>query len=338
MRHRNYHEVEGDSPAECGRQLGRLFGPIVRDYIAYGRENCDWAQYRRDAGDLLSVTARYFPHYIEELEAYAAAAGVSLLDLWTMSIEDELDDDDAEKCTTVIANGGRLIAHNEDWDADSVDDICVLKKRCGDVTTLELYYYGSPLGGTALSICSRGYVQAINSLSHSDWQEGVPKIVMGRRISELRDAGSELAKLLAIPRSSGFAHNLIYRDGTMTLLECTAKHHAVQRPPMPFVHTNHIVHPALAKFEGDHDGKSTFRRYDAACRLVCGDMSETDMMRLMSDEGGGKNASILNRKTIARAVVDLDRRVAMIWLKREQNRGWIDYPIDFFFAHHMLTV
>ena len=338
MRHRNYHEVEGSNPAECGRQLGRLFGPIVRDYIEYGRDTCDWAQYRRDADDLLSVTARYFPHYIEELEAYAAAAGVSLLDLWTMSIEDELGDDDSEKCTTVITNDGRLIAHNEDWDADSSDDICILKKRCGDVTTLELYYYGSPLGGTALSICSRGYAQAINSLSHADWQEGVPKIVMGRRISELQDTGPELAKLLTIPRSSGFAHSLVDRDGRVTLLESTAKHHVLQQPQLPFVHTNHIVHPKLAEFEGDHDGKSTFRRYDAACGLVCGEMGETSMMRLMSDDSGGKNAGILNRKTIARAIVDLDRRVAKIWLKREQQKGWIDYPIDFFFADYMPSV
>jgi hypothetical protein len=28
--------------------------------------------------------------------------------------------------------------------------------------------------------------------------------------------------------------------------------------------------------------------------------------------------------------VDLDKRVASFWLRREKSKGWIDYPIDFY--------
>jgi Acyl-coenzyme A:6-aminopenicillanic acid acyl-transferase len=322
-----------------GRALGDLFGPTVREYIKEERGSRTWQRRTRDAEELLSYASRYFPAYVEELQAYAEAARVSLLDLWTMSIEDELDDSaDAEKCTTVITNGGRLIGHNEDWDADAVEDICILKKVCGTVTTLELYYYGSPLGGTALSICSRGYVQGINSLSHTDWRPGVPKIVVARRLSELREADTELDRVLAIPRSSGFAHNLVHHTGAVTAVECSATRQSVHRPAVPFVHTNHMLDPALHGVEGEHDGKSTLMRYDTACTLVHPSMDRPGLARLASDETCGKTDSIFNRNTIARAVVDLDRRVASFWLKREMGTGWIDYPIDFLFENPQPSV
>mgnify|MGYP003394564508 FL=1 len=331
MAHLNYHEVAGANAAACGRELGRLFGSVARDYINEERDSKAWQQRKQDAEVLLSHTARHFPVYVGELQAYADAARIPLLDLWTMSVEDELDDEEYEKCTTVVTNGGRLIAHNEDWDADSADDICILKRDCGGVTTLELYYYGSPLGRTALSICSRGYIQAINSLSHTDWQPGVPKIVLARALSDMSDLDAELGTLLDIPRSSGFAHNLVDRTGRLTAVECTATRQIVQRPKPPFVHTNHMLHPGLADFHGDPDGKSTFQRYDAACSLARATMDDAGLIRLGSDETCGKTNSIFNKNTIARAVVDLDRRVARFWLRREKAKGWVDYSIDFLF-------
>jgi hypothetical protein len=60
-------------------------------------------------------------------------------------------------------------------------------------------------------------------------------------------------------------------------------------------------------------------------------MDEADLMRLTGDETRGKTDSIFNKNTIARAIVDLDRRVARFWLKREKLKGWVDYPIEFLF-------
>lgn len=330
MTHRNYHEISGDTPHACGHELGRLFGPIVRDYIADAREDGAWQARRRQAQPLLAQTAKFFPAYVEELEAYASAAGLPLIDLWTLSIEDELDDDGCERCTTIVTNNGRLIGHNEDWDPDAADDICILKKRCAGVTTLELYYYGCPLGGVALSVSSRGLAQAINSLDHTDWQVGVPKLVLARRLSEIRNVDAELGGLLAVPRSSGFAHNLIDRSGRVTLVECTATRHSVHYRDNPSVHTNHMLCPELGRFQGHHEGKSTLRRYGSACDLVRPMMDPQDMSKLLSDQSRGSNSSVFNRNTIARAIVDLDRRTASFWLRRESRKGWIDYSIDFF--------
>jgi hypothetical protein len=154
---------------------------------------------------------------------------------------------------------------------------------------------------------------------------------MARALSELTGVDAELGRLLAIPRSSGFAHNLVDRTGRLTAVECTATRHVVHQPAIPFVHTNHMLHPQLARLDGDPDGKSTFRRYDAACSLARPSMGRADLARLAGDETRGRTDSIFNRNTIARAIVDLDRRVACFWLKREKAKGWVDYPIDFLF-------
>jgi len=330
MSHANYHEVAGTDAAACGRQLGYLFGAKVRAYIEDEEDARHWPRLRAEADRYLAVTAKYFPAHIEELQAYADAARVDLLDLWTMSISEELDD--AEKCTTVVTNNGRLIAHNEDWDADAVEDICILKRTCAGVTTLELYYYGCPLGGTALSICSRGYIQAINSLNHVDQRVGIPKIVLARRLSELADAGQELPALLALPRASGFAHTLVDQSGRTTAVECSAKRQSVRHPKLPFVHTNHMLDGALSDVQGELDGRSTIERYNAACTLAAPAMDRAGLTKLTGDSTRGPVNSVLNENTIARAIVDLDRRVASFWLRREPRKGWVDYPIEFMFA------
>jgi len=330
MTHKNYHEVSAQGPAELGHQLGKLFGGIVRGYIDDERNGDEWEAMREEADLLLAATGHHFPDYLEELDAYAAAARVSLRDLWTLIVSDELGDDDSERCTTVVTNGGRLIGHNEDWDASAADDICILKKTYAGVTTLELYYYGAPLGGSALSISSRGYVQAINSLNHSDWQAGVPKLVIGRRLSELHGARTEIDAVMSIPRSSGFAHILVDHGGMVTAVECTATRHAVAVPSLPFVHTNHMLLPDLQVLEDEHDGPSTYRRYEAACRFIKARMGQNELIAAMDDRSGGNKNSLFNANTIGRIVADLDAEIAKVWLRRESSKGWISYPIDFF--------
>ncbi len=211
MVHVNYYEVEGSDPVKLGRALGLRFGDKIRDYIE-DLEGVDDSAWRR-ARMLLQQTEKYFPDYVAELQSYANAADVELLALWAVAIEDQLSPDPSERCTTIVTNEGRLIGHNEDWDPDAATEICVLKKRAGDTTSLELYYYGAPLGGVALSISSRGHVQAINSISHADSRDGVPKHAIARALSELRFGAADLDGILAVPRSSGFAHTLVDRAG-----------------------------------------------------------------------------------------------------------------------------
>ena len=119
MRHACYHEVDASTHAELGGKLGELFVGKTRENVAYARRQRHWARKVEASLPLLECTRNAFPQYLEELEAYARAAGVAFDDLWAINLEDELDDIGKEKCTTVVTNGGKLISHNEDWDEDS---------------------------------------------------------------------------------------------------------------------------------------------------------------------------------------------------------------------------
>lgn len=328
MGHTNYYEVEGSDPVKIGRALGVQFGDRIRGYIA-DLEDVDDSAWRR-ARILLQQTEKYFPEYVAELQAYANAADVELLELWAVAIEDELSADASERCTTIVTNEARLIGHTEDWDPDASTEICVLKKRVGRTTSLELYYYGSPLGGIALSISSRGHIQSVNSLAHADTRIGVPKHAIARSLSELRFGGADLERLLAVPRSSGFAHTLIDRTARLTNIECTATQHRVTRPRTPFVHTNHLLDPVLSQL-GLVASDSSWNRFEDASAMASPTMDLATMMTLLGDQSRGKSKSVLNKNTIARAIVDFDKQTAYFWLKQESEKGWVPYSIDFLF-------
>jgi hypothetical protein len=328
MVHANYYEIDGSDPRKIGRALGRRFGDRIRGYVA-DLEDVDDAAWRR-ARMLLQQTERYFPEYVAEMQAYADAADVELLELWAVAIEDQLSPDASERCTTIVTNEGRLIGHNEDWDPDASTEICILKKRVGPTTSLELYYYGAPLGGVAIGISSRGHVQAINSVAHADGRDGVPKHAIARALSDLRFGATDLDRILAVPRSSGFAHILVDRTGHLTSIECTATQHRVTSPGMPFVHTNHLLDPVLGQ-RGLVASESSHQRFKDATAIASPAMDLTAMMKLAGDQTHGKSMSVLNKNTIARAIVDFDQQTAYFWLHQESAKGWVPYSIDFLF-------
>lgn len=329
MTHDAYYEISARTNAELGAELGRRFGKAMRRSIDYARAEGHWRRKLAIAGEQIAVTRKHLPRYVEEMEAYAEAAGVPLAQSWVVMCEDELDTLAPEKCTTFVTNGGLLVSHNEDWDADSADAVCILRKSIGDLTLLEIHYFNTPLGGSAITISSRGFVHAINSLHHSDGQVGVPRNVVARWLSETRDPEADFRALRAIPRSAGYNHVLVGRGGRVLDIECSAQRQVLLRPRLPFVHTNHFITDDLAALEAAEEDDSTHPRYRSACSMVKGSMTLEDAMAVGGDTSKGREASVFNRHTIARAVVDLEARLAHIWLRREAKAGWIAYPLDF---------
>ncbi len=329
QQHRHYHAVEAATHAELGGKLGQLFGPLLLEVIEEEREDRAWRGKVAAARPLLEAAREHFPGYIDELQAYAEAARIPLPELWALSIEGDLDDLSPEKCTTVVTNGGRLVIHNEDWDEDAAEAICVLRKTLAGVTTLEIYYYAVPLGGSAISIGSNGYVHAVNSLSHEDGRVGVPKNVIARWLSDTRDPSADFERLKALPRASGYNHVLVSRNGEVLDIESSAERQVLLRPKLPHVHTNHYLSGDLEDCEAADDGDSTFKRYAKACALARPSMTVPEVMALSGDGNGQGRNNVMNRETIARMIADLDQRAAHIWLAREARAGWVSYPLDF---------
>jgi hypothetical protein len=328
--HRNYFEIEAGSYFELGLRKGKLFGDFLRRTLAERRADPDWTDDLRRARAYLGPAKQAFPHLIDELQGYAQGAGAPFEDLWLLNIEDEFEDAAREKCTTIVTNGGALIAHNEDWDEEAENEICVLRKTVGPLSTFELYYLNMP-GGNSISMNSYGFVHAVNSLHHTDRQVGVPKNLVARWLSETRCPDQDFQTLAKLRRASGYHHCLVEVEGGLWSIECSARRQTLVRPASPFVHTNHFL-TSLSAVEGKHCAHGTRCRYRFALANVRDPMPLADVKELCSDTSAGRRKSLFNDRTLARMVIDLPSMTAHVWLRREEAAGWVTYPLDFVMA------
>lgn len=324
MPHTSYITFQAKNNYALGLQLGERFGEQVRNSLQKVASEPGWIQKVERSKEYLDITQKYFPHYIEELKGYATSAHVDFLEFWARSLEDELDQ---EKCTTIITNNGLLTSHNEDWTTDAQDLLYLVKKTIGELTIFEFLYYAT-LGGNSISINSHGIIQTINSLVHSDHQIGVPRNVTCRFLSESSDIPKDIAYFATLPRSSGYNHNFTDGNGKIFNLESSAAHHTFQEVHAPYVHTNHYLGD-LQQYENSHGASATKQRYAFACQHVQPHMSVDNMKMLDSDISQGRDASLMNERTIGKMIVDMQEKNAYVWMLRENEKGWVEYSVDF---------
>jgi len=326
MPHTNYFEIKADSFYDLGLQEGQLFKQSLINSINKAKQHKSWGLLVSKSKSYLEPTQKAFPHLIKELQGYAKGAGILFDDLWARILKTELPD--IGKCTTVITNSGKLVAHNEDWDANSKDSICVMKKSVGDLTIFELFYFNT-LGGNTVSVNSHGIVQSINTLTHTDERVGIPRNIMARWMSETKNPTDDFTKFSTLSRASGYSHNFVDVRGNVYSLESSAFKHTFKNVASPFVHTNHYL-SELKELEHDDNLCGTFDRYEFAYQNTKKSMSLNGLQQLMDDKSKGSKISVFNERTIARMIVDLEKFAAYVWLLRESEKGWIQYDIDFF--------
>ncbi len=325
MTHRCYFELQANSHADLGVRKGKLLGNWLRDALGGRKAPVSRGALRGNAKKALELTAKHFPHLVEELQGYAKGAGVPFNDLWMLTIQDEFTETEHDKCTTVVTNNGFLVAHNEDWSKGANNAVCILRQTIGGVIRLEVFYLNT-LGGNSISMNSHGFVHAVNSLTHTDGQVGVPRNIIARWLSETKSPEDDFKKLSHIPRASGYHHTLVRSDGTVWSIECTAKKQVMTTQKPPCVHTNHYV-TQLRKLEADNEDEGTRARYKRAAELMRPHMSIESAMQLLDDTSAGVKKSIFNERTIARVVLDNDHMIAHIWMLREKERGWLEYHL-----------
>ena len=231
----------------------------------------------------------------------------------------------------MVTNGGMLIGATEDCFAEVKNEIYLLKKNINDLTILELYYSYS-LGGDSISINSNGFVQMTNTLSHTDSQVGIPRNITGRWLSETSNPEDDFKKLVKLKRSSGYSHTIASANGKCWNIELTAKRQQLTKITLPFVHTNHYL-TGLKKYQSnDYSSgvcQGTNERYNYANKYIKKNITRVEMQKLLSNTSNGPITSIFNERTIGRIIVDLQNMKAIIWLLREAEKGWLEYPLDF---------
>jgi hypothetical protein len=323
MVHKNFHQFKAKDNFELGLLMGQQFAELTKLTVDRSSVWQDWKTKGERAKKFLRFNQEHFPEYVEEIHGYAKGAGVDFLDLYTLSLEDEVNQDYPEnRCSTLITNNGGLIAHNEDWDKGSEDKICIVEKEIRGLKILELYYYNT-LGGNSVSINSNGFVSCINSLSSKDTSVGLSKNVIARWLSETKDPEGDFKKLQELPRSLGYSGNIV-KNGKIWNIEYNSKSAVLTHPSAPFVHTNHYL-TVLSSSEANTNVNGTFNRYRIGTEKVKDKMSIEEIEKLTNDKTDGDVLSLMNERTIAKIIIDANNKVAKIWLLREPELGWVDY-------------
>lgn len=356
-----YHEINAENHHKLGLALGKEFEkPIycaVRELCRKHKIEDSWYMAIYESG--IKMVEKNLPKVAEELKGYAKGAKVKLHEMWWIAMGYDIDNicDNQDwicrprnHCTTVIANGGLLIGHNEDDSPESADTLFIVKRILPELTILELYYAGG-LGGNSISINSRGYVHSVNSLNHSAYREGLPRDLIARWISEAGQPKAYYSQMKDMPRMSGYSHNMVSLEGKVWNIESCAEKAGLAEEKSPYCHTNHF----LRKIEGcwpDEDVCASIRRYRRAEYLAKQHetMTLSHMKELLSDTLGWGDEQIFNENTIGRVIVDLEALKAHIWLSRDADRdtdcdtdsdtdkyaydNWRTYDISFMRGNH----
>ena len=324
-KHASYLDLKAPDHRRFGEMLGRVLAKDVQEDVARAKIEKDFSEQRKKALAYLPAARRWAPHLMEEFEGYAVGAGVTLEDVWLLTLEDEMEQ--LEHCTSVLTNEGRMLAHNEDWDVPGSEHrVYVLRRRIGREETLELYYRNT-LGGNAIGIGPHGMMYAVNTIDCADARVGVPRNFLARAAADARSLKEAIELLTTARRASGhaylFMHGADYASVEVTATKLAAKHH----PSLPFCHTNHILDPHLAASRqtfGHYHGSEG--RLRVARELVKPHMKPEALEKALEDTSHGPEKSLLNQDTVGRVLIDFDRKTFNVWLKREPEKGWVDYP------------
>jgi predicted choloylglycine hydrolase len=324
--HQNYYSFYAKTHYEMGVAMGKKFALETRNALVQAKLKVNWLAKKHTALQMIGVSSHYFPHYIEELRGYADGAEVDFLDFWTISLEDDAfsaKNSNRAKCTTIITNNGSLIGHNEDYFAPGFKDtICVVRKKIGDFSTLEIFYYNT-LGGSSIGVNSNGFVHAVNTLLYTTKQIGVPKSMIARCLLDTKDPEKDLLWLSSLERASGFSHLIADKLGHIWNAEFTSKTVEISQPSLPYCHTNHCLLKNTSASERDVYGTNS--RLQFAQKHTQISMDEKTLQNLLSDNSLGLKKSVLNERTIGQMIVNQETHSAKVLLLREKELGWIDY-------------
>lgn len=251
-------EIDAKDHYEAGYQLGKLTAKLQRAFLREFPLPRPLEHLIEKSSPFLKATKRIFPQYIEEVRGLAHGASVPFEHLWVIQCIDELEHRSfVEKCSSVFVkkkNGQYVVGHNEDWDMWTKPYYFIQKRTVDRKTVLELGMPGVISGGT-VSINSYGIIQTINTLYHTDFQIGVPRMIIARWLSGRKSIEEIKQDFPKLHRAAGYCFNIC--DGKrLMVIESSAKRYTFYDTEGDYVHTNHYVGD-LREVEESNNGSST---------------------------------------------------------------------------------
>jgi len=270
---------------EMGARVGRECASFSKSMLTSARANLkaegiSWELAIERSALYLPYAEDFDPKFLEYIKGYARGSKHRFEDLFVLLCQEERG-----LCTDVAVNseatadGSVLSAHSEDWRPEDEKHAVLLHGEPRNQPSFLLM----TLGGLELvgGINSSGISFTGNSLSQNDIRIGIPKMYLSNRIARARTLSEAISAALATERGSSYNNNICHSSGEMYSVEASATDSALIYPKAGcLVHTNHYLHPKMAKYEALFTdgssgtympfGSSSVVRYNRALRLVRG--------------------------------------------------------------------
>jgi len=279
MKKFDYLEISG-SHKDVGRAIGLKFKKEIQNRVFdRQKEISNYSEFLKRSEPYYKYAKDFFPNLVDELEATAKAAGVCVMDYFSINNGGISTGD---HCTVAVSfnKEGTLIGHNEDWKSASSDTLYLLKATIGSTTFFGLQYKVL-MPGVSASVNNWGLVQCINYLNQGS-QIGVPKIFLARAVLECKNLDEAENLLRKTKRASGFNHILVQGREVRNIEIAGDKLTIEKVVDRPYVHTNHYLSPDMKLLEKFHT-KSSEARYERAKELIKSNMTKKEMGELLSD-------------------------------------------------------
>ncbi len=245
-------EVRG-SYREIGTAIGKRFASnmhtVIKRRAAWHKNLMDIIATpagRQLSEQLLQLTRKHFPHYLEEIRGMADGSGIDFAAMWAMTIKSELAalPDDPPGCSTIaVRSPDRLwLFHNEDGHAIYQDLMFVVKAHPPSGVSFVALVYPGILTGNGPSMNSRGIIQATNYIGSLRSALGLPRYILGRAILEAKDLAEAVRIATCEPRAYPYHHNLASLTEKRYLsVETVPGAAATREPEGVYLHTNHLL-------------------------------------------------------------------------------------------------
>lgn len=251
---------------KCGYKIGEQKKSIIRGYLERDKTLLQKAK-KHHWGDVLKFfenASVLHSRFIEELAGIAQGADVEFIDIFLENCPEVLAK--ASGCTTVFIKNqkGSFLLHNEDED----------NWRTNRNYTLLSYKLSNGLKYSAISsppeLCGNAFgwnqhfAHGVDYLPPQKYSlSGVPRYFESRGILEQRSI-KEVIKYLKSFKSASSWHYLIAEfGGGAVSIERSGGSVSVKKLKDSYVHTNHYLHPAFARYEKTTSG-TTLRRLKIA--------------------------------------------------------------------------
>ncbi len=312
-------------------EVGRAVGETMREAILtlFNKNKSLYPDYftsfRFKGNELLQLTNKYFPQYVDELRGLADGAGLPIEELFLsngheLSYFEEATGSDHCTIIGIPYHDGYLVGHNEDWEKEALAHLYLLDATVDGIKIFGLGYdFVNTIIGDSIAINHFGLVEAVNELSHTDARGGVPKAFIARAIIDCKTLEEAEELIKTVPRRNGFNHLLVQGDRLWNI-ETSAREYMTEKiQRAKYVHTNHYVTELKRIDKGNTVSEDRYKKVE---KLLETTNTAEDIKQVLSDRNDPK---VCREETIGSVIFDIPNNIFHVAYGQPTPENYVEY-------------